>query len=165
MAKKQAVKSDKKKPIALKKEGNAYDKILKENIEKIFRPLVEKRLGVKIIGKLQTIIHNKRVLKRYVNQLMMLSRLRKIEALTIKISEEMPIQFDYETDTLYLRGNEKGRKEGREEGRTKNVLSIWQEGIEPLVIARWLDLPIEQVERIIAKFQGENAENAVKNSI
>jgi hypothetical protein len=296
MAKKQAVKQGAKKPIALKKEGNAYDKILKENIEKIFRPLVEKRLGVtilkstplkekmqttvelemdffylvehqegepfilhlefesgdnlesvyriaeyhgmalrrhkmeirhvliylgdvapkmrtalhpheifsrfdlldaktldtsellhsqipeevimavlgnykreeaevilrKIIAKLQTIIHNKRVLKRYINQLMMLSRLRKIEALTIKISEEMPIQFDYETDTLYVRGNEKGREEMRAEMCTKNVLSIWQEGIEPPVIARWLKLPIEQVEQIIAKFQGENGDKVVK---
>ena len=33
----------------------------------------------------------------------MRSRLRKIEGLTIKISEEMTIQFDYETDTLYLK--------------------------------------------------------------
>ena len=35
--------------ISPKKEGNIFDKILKENIEKIFRPLVEKRLGVKIV--------------------------------------------------------------------------------------------------------------------
>jgi hypothetical protein len=36
-----------KKPVAkpLKKEGNAYDKIFKEVVEKIFRPLVENGLG------------------------------------------------------------------------------------------------------------------------
>ena len=33
----------------LKKEGNAYDKIFKENVEQIFRPLVEERLGVTIV--------------------------------------------------------------------------------------------------------------------
>jgi hypothetical protein len=59
-----------------------------------------------IIRKLKTLVENKRVLKKYINQLMMLSRLRKIEALTIKISEEMPIHFDIETDTLYLKGIE-----------------------------------------------------------
>jgi hypothetical protein len=57
MAKKQTFRSaaekketldSKKKMLAFKKEGNAYDKILKENIEKIFRPLIEARLGVKI---------------------------------------------------------------------------------------------------------------------
>jgi hypothetical protein len=51
------------------------------------------------------------------NREMMLSRLRKIEALTIKISEEMPIHIDYETDTLYLRGTEKGLEKGLEKGR------------------------------------------------
>jgi hypothetical protein len=61
-----------------------------------------------ILAKLKLLISNKRVQKRYINQLMMLSRLRKIEALTIKIAEEMPIHFDYETDTLYLKGTEKG---------------------------------------------------------
>ena len=40
----------------------------------------------------------------------MLSRLRKIEALTIKITEEMPIHYDIETDALYLKGTEKGKE-------------------------------------------------------
>jgi hypothetical protein len=296
MVKKQSVKSDKQKIIALKKEGNAYDKILKENIEKIFRPLIEKRLGVKIVkstplkekmqttielemdffyqieheegepfvlhvefesgdnlesiyrvaeyhgmalrrhkmairhvliylgekspkmrtelyphevfsrfdlldaktldtnellgsqipeevlmavlgnykreeaenilrkivGRLKTLIHNKRVLKRYINQLMMLSRLRKIEALTIKIAEEMPIQFDFETDTLYLRGNDKGREEGIQEGIALSVLRLWQNGVEKPMIANLLTLPIEQVERIIAEFQKDSVNKNVK---
>jgi predicted transposase YdaD len=70
-----------------------------------------------IVEKLKKIIKNKRVLRKYIIQLMMLSRLRKIEALTIKISEEMPIHIDYETDTLYLRGTEKGLEKGLEKGR------------------------------------------------
>ena len=32
-----------------KKEGNVFDKIMKEIVEKIFRPLIEERLGVKIV--------------------------------------------------------------------------------------------------------------------
>jgi hypothetical protein len=287
--KKEALDS-KKKMLAFKKEGNAYDKILKENIEKIFRPLIEARLGVKIgkaiplkdkmqttvelemdffyeivsiegepfilhlefesgnnlemvyrvgeyhgmalrrkkmpikhiviylgdetptmrtqlkpdevytgfelldartidtnellssqvpevvlmailgnykpdqaetilrlvIEKLRKIVKNKRVLKKYFNQLMMLSRLRKIGDLTIKIVQEMPIHFDIETDTLYLRGNEKGLKKGIEQERRKNVINLWQKDIEPAMISNLLNLTIEYVERVIADFQNRN---------
>ena len=61
-----------------------------------------------IVLKLKTLVKNTRVVKKYINQLMMLARLRKIEALAIKITEEMPIHYDIETDALYLRGVEKG---------------------------------------------------------
>ena len=45
-----------------KSEGNGYDKIIKENLEEIFRPLIEERLGIKILksvplkDKMQTTI-------------------------------------------------------------------------------------------------------------
>lgn len=52
MAKKQPLKpaNAKPKPLPLKKEGNAFDKIMKENIEKIFRPFIEAKLGI-TLGK------------------------------------------------------------------------------------------------------------------
>jgi predicted transposase YdaD len=75
----------------------------------------------KIVVNLRKIVKHKRTLKRYLNQLMMLSRLRKIEALTIKITEEMPVHYDIETDALYLRGTEKGIAKGRTEGRTEGI--------------------------------------------
>ena len=68
----------------------------------------------RIVVTLKSLVKNKRILKKYINQLMMLSRLRKIEALTIKITEEMPIHYDIETDALYLRGTEKGIEKGIE---------------------------------------------------
>ena len=55
---------------------------------------------------------------------MMLSRLRKIESLTIKIAEEMPIHFDYETDTLYLKGTEKGIEKGIEKGKIEGKIEF-----------------------------------------
>ena len=73
----------------------------------------------KIVGKLKTLVKNTRVVKKYINQLMMLSRLRKIEALAIKITEEMPIHYDIEKDALYLRGTEKGFERGREQESVK----------------------------------------------
>jgi hypothetical protein len=68
----------------------------------------------KIVLKLKTLVKNTRIVKKYINQLMMLSRLRKIEALAIKITEEMPIHYDIETDALYLRGTQKGFERGIE---------------------------------------------------
>jgi hypothetical protein len=70
-----------------------------------------------IVENLKKRVKNKRILKKYINQLMMLSRLRKIEALTIKITEEMPIHYDIETDSLYLKGTEKGIEKGIEKGK------------------------------------------------
>lgn len=60
-----------------------------------------------IVINLKDLVKHKRTLKKYINQLTMLSRLRKIEELTIKISEEMPIHYEIETDALYIRGGEK----------------------------------------------------------
>jgi hypothetical protein len=292
MAKKQTTDSTiaRNKTLTFKKEGNAYDKILKENIEKIFRPLIEKRLGIKIgkaiplkekmqttvelemdffyeivslegnpfilhlefesgnnlemvyrVGEyhgmslrrkklpirhivvylgnetptmrtqlrpeevytgfellnvktldkdeflssqvpevvlmavlanykpeetenilrqilvsLKKLVGNKRTLKKYVNQLMMLSRLRKIEDLTVKIAEEMPIHINIETDTLYIRGTEKGV----EKERRQNVLNLWRNNIDPSMISNLLNLPIEQIEDILAEWQKQNPKKA-----
>jgi hypothetical protein len=104
-----------------------------------------------IVTNLKKLVKNKRVLKKYINQLMMLSRLRKIEALTIKITEEMPIHFDYEADTLYLRGIERGIEKNTE----KNILKLWEKGIELPMISNLLDVPLEKIELVIAKFQKE----------
>ena len=84
----------------------------KEDAESILR---------NIILNLRKIIKHKRTLKRYINQLMMLSRLRKIEELTIKIAEDMPIHYDIETDALYLRGTKKGEIKGIEKGKIEGI--------------------------------------------
>ena len=68
-----------------------------DEAEKVLRTILE---------NLKKLVRNKRVLKKYINQLMMLSRLRKIEDLTIKIAEDMPIHYDYEADTLYKKGRD-----------------------------------------------------------
>ncbi|MDZ4678960.1 MAG: hypothetical protein SGI94_00875, partial [Saprospiraceae bacterium] len=58
-------------------------------------------------------------LSKYLNQLIILSRLRKLGELTIKITTEMPINYDVETDFLYLQGIEKGMEKGIEKGMEK----------------------------------------------
>jgi predicted transposase YdaD len=58
---------------------------------------------------------------KYFKQLILLSRLRKIEDLTTKITEEMPITFDLETDILYRQGKIKGELEGELKGELKGI--------------------------------------------
>jgi hypothetical protein len=82
---------------------------------------------------------------------MMLPRLRKIEALTIKITEDMSIHYDFETDTLYLRGEERGI----EKERTERVIKFWKKGIDNAMISNLMDMSINQVEQIIAQYQQE----------
>ncbi len=72
----------------------------------------------------------------------------------------MPIQFDFETDTLYLRGNEKGVEKGVEKGIAISAVRLWKNGVEPPMIANLLDLPIEDVERIIAESKKDEANKA-----
>jgi hypothetical protein len=108
----------------------------------------------KIVENLKKLVKNKRTLKRYINQLMMLSRLRKIEALTIKIAEDMPIHIDFEKDTLYLRGIEKERR--------ASVFNLWRNDVEPPMISNLLNLPFEYVERIVAEFK--KAQNIIAPS-
>jgi hypothetical protein len=73
------------------------------------------------------------------------------------------IDIDIETDTLYLRGIEKGIEKGRiilekereerritlEMERTNSVLNLWRTGMEQSIISNCLNLPMDQVERII----------------
>ena len=77
--------------------------------------------------------------------LVVLSRLRKIEDLTIKITEDMPITYDIETDYLYQKGIEKGIE--------KEKLIVIQtsrlKGFSIEDIAKIVDLPVEKVKQIL----------------
>ena len=65
---------------------------------------------------------------KYFKQLILLSRLRKIENLTTKIVEEMPITFDLESDILYqkgeIRGEIRGEIKGIEKGRLETAKNL-----------------------------------------
>lgn len=111
----------------------------------------------KILENLKKVVKNKRVLKVYINQLVMLSRLRKIESLTIKITEDMPIHYDIETDSLYLKGREKERASFEQE-RQVYIINLWQSGMEMPMISNVLNLDIEHVDRVLTEFQKEKKE-------
>jgi len=77
-------------------------------------------------------------LRKYIKQLEILSRLRKLEEITIKASNDMPITYDIQTDYLYKKGKEEGRLEGKAQGKLEGKKEGKIEGKheEQLMIAR-----------------------------
>ena len=108
-----------------------------------------------IVRQLKTACINNSELSKYIKQLIILSRLRKIEDLTIKITQEMPIVYDIETDYLYKQGMEKGMEKGIEKGIEKYKIDVIcnarREGMSIDAIARVVNLSPEQVRKILTK--------------
>ena len=97
------------------------------------------------LQQLKTACRNKSELSKFIKQLVILSRLRKIENLTIKITEEMPITYDIETDYLYKKGIEKGI----EKDKIEVICNARLEGMSIEVIARIVNLSPERVRQIL----------------
>ncbi len=73
-------------------------------------------------------------LRKYIRQLEVLSRLRKLEEVTINASIDMPITYDIQTDYLYNKGKEVGKLEGKQEEQliiARNILKSkpFQQGV------------------------------------
>ena len=81
-----------------------------------------------IVQQLKVVCKDKSELSKYIKQLVILSRLRKIDSLTIKITEEMPITYDINTDFLYNRGIEKGIEKERHDRNFEFVKNLLQDG-------------------------------------
>jgi predicted transposase YdaD len=67
-------------------------------------------------------------LKKYQQQLAMLSRLRRLDSITKTEIQAMPIHFEIEKDAFYLEGLEKGEKKGIEQHRYESVVKMLQLG-------------------------------------
>ena len=74
-----------------------------------------------IIYKLQQVSKSESELRKSIKQLLVLSRLRKLEVKIKQKINDMPITYDIKTDGLYNEGIQKGREEGREEGLQKGI--------------------------------------------
>ena len=118
-------------------------------------------------------------LKRYINQLLILSRLRNLEESVTKILENMPITFevDVENDYLYKRGLEKGKKALREEIvkkeeefkekeielreakrkkeeiEKKSIIGFFKAGVDVKTIATTLDISQKRVKKVIKEYK------------
>ena len=125
-----------------------------------YPPENAERILQRVLENVKKLTPDEHQLRKYVKQILVLARLRKIKFLATKILKEMPITFDIEIekDELYLRGEAKGIEKGIEKGTVKgikesiDVLKHWQKGMKPPMIANVLNLPIAEVEQIIAEF-------------
>lgn len=98
-----------------------------------------------IVKQLRVVCRNKSELSKYLKQLIILSRLRKIENLTIKITEEMPIVYDIKTDYLYQQGMITKDYENKVNFVKKLLLDSTHTDKE---IANFADVTIEFVQEI-----------------
>ena len=100
----------------------------------------------RILYRLKELSSDEKSLKKYINQLTILSRLRKLEAETKKQATDMPIHYDIETDGLYLEGIEKGEKKGLEKA-VKSVMSKLLNYSDDQ-IADLLGAPLDLVQKV-----------------
>jgi hypothetical protein len=102
-----------------------------------------------LVIKIKTLSKSDNELTKYFNQLVMLARLRKIEDLTIKITEEMPISYNIETDYLFQKGIEKGMNQKDFEKNYTFVVNLLSEtNFTDAKIASLVGVTVDFVEKI-----------------
>ncbi len=119
-----------------------------------------------IVSKLKEITTSSGSLDKYLRQLIMLSRLRKIEAITNKIIEEMSLLVDIEKDTFYIKGIEKGIEKGKLEGKLEGIEEgsqiaqrkmianlISKLGLDDKSIAELTEVPLKVIRSIRKEIQ------------
>jgi len=115
-------------------ERNA-DKILQSEIpEEVmlailgeYKKVDAEKIISKIIQRLQQLTSGQIVLQRYLQQLLVLSRLRKLEVQTKEKVKTMPITYDINTDGLYKVGKREGKREGKIEGKKETIIEMLKE--------------------------------------
>jgi hypothetical protein len=116
-----------------------------------------------ILQHLHKICRNSNRIKKYQKQLLILSRLRKMEIIVKSQVEAMTIHYDIETDGLYLQGLEEGREEGAELKEREVIKNLWLLQEFPLEkIALLSSTSLERVIEILsAHLEAEGLSEAV----
>ena len=114
-----------------------------------------------IIRRLQKVSKDEIKLRKYIKQLTVLSRLRKLEVQTKKLIKDMPITYDIKTDGLYKEGRKEGKREGKQEGKQEAVKEIIIEMLkDPALslekIARFARVSPSYVQQIQKEAEGES---------
>ena len=102
---------------------------------------------IRLILKRLTIVSSDEVkLLKYLNQLRILSKLRKLQTETLNEIKQMPITYNIETDILFKKGLEKGRKE--------IILNLLNAGILTVEqIAEYTNAAVGYIKKIQAETQ------------
>ncbi len=84
-------------------------------------------------------------MKRYVRQLVVMSKLRNLQEETLINIEKMPFDFDIETDVIYKRG----KQEGKQETTENVVLEMLRDGVLTLEkIAIYAHVSVDYVREL-----------------
>lgn len=114
-----------------------------------FSELEAEDIIIKIITKLQDLSNSQSELEGYLKQLVILSRLRKLESVTKKKVEAMPITYDITTDGLYKQGIEQGIEQGVTKTKKQAIIKALEQGLLNLEqIAEMLDVSIDEVIQV-----------------
>ncbi|MEM6845394.1 MAG: hypothetical protein AAF632_24490 [Bacteroidota bacterium] len=81
-----------------------------------------------ILEKIVQVAPDELKLQRYLRQLGVLSKLRSLQPLTLEKIDNMPIEYDIQTDYLFMKGKEAGIKEGVKEGMAEGMREGKREG-------------------------------------
>ena len=112
-----------------------------------------------IVERLRQVTKGELSLQKYIRQLNVMSGLRKLQELTVKTIEDMPITYDIRTDFLYKKGKAEGKMEGKMEGlelKARTVVARGHErGLSPEEIALLADMPVEWVKAVIREIEEE----------
>lgn len=100
-----------------------------------------------IPGRLQVIKTDDFAVRKFTNQLIMLSRLRNLQILTMKKVRNMGIKFDINQDILFLEGKEKAERFAMIE-KMKGIVKMTSTGMSPEIIADYLLLDLKFVKEI-----------------
>ena len=103
----------------------------------------------RIIQRLRAVSSNEAALKKSIQQLLVLSRLRKLNEETKKQIDAMPITYDIEQDYLYNQGIEKGIEKGIEQGKRLTIIEMLKDPSLPVEkIAHFTGTSVTFIKRV-----------------
>jgi hypothetical protein len=83
-----------------------------------------------ILHELHALTGNKKIIKKYHKQLLVLSRLRDLGTITLNEILKMPFHYDIKSDVLYNEGLHVGLEQGLEQGLEKGLEQGLEQGLE-----------------------------------
>jgi hypothetical protein len=93
-----------------------------------FKQEEAKEVLAKIIQRLQLWSKDAITLQKYIRQILVLSRLRKLELVTTQQLKDMALVYDIEQDALFKEGEEKGLEKGKHQKTIQGVQKALQRG-------------------------------------
>jgi len=109
-----------------------------------------------ILKRLKQLENDELELSRYTRQLEVLSKLRKLQEITIKKIEAMPIIYDLETDIRFLQGIEKGIEQEvarqQQEDEIKIIEMLKSKRLSVKEIANFMKVSTDYVNQLKQQF-------------